>query len=312
MTCPYHVRRYVPRIGLFIGFVLMTACTVTPSQRTAITEFGETTASFGHIATSEFQHMRDAVVTMNVRRLALEGAEASSGPLDLDEQFDPDVVKIRVESARLLQVYGRMLVALSSGADNADIQDAANTFLARLRNLSVPSLGMTENQLGPLGKIVEGIGQEVVETQRYDALRQVVNQTREVVQSLCDLFIRDFDPSAGGLATQYLNTTERLLPIARIEFFEGHTVSHRTAALEAYQYAVESRERRRSVIQPIFQAARELKHQHEEMVTTLNMKGLTPERLKDLRTRIQQFKRSIQELRESAEQRDLRVFGRMG
>jgi len=74
-------------------------CYHPPPQRSAITEFGEATALFAQLATSELHQMRDAVVAMNVSRLVLEGTAANPDLTNLDEQFDPEVVKARVEAA---------------------------------------------------------------------------------------------------------------------------------------------------------------------------------------------------------------------
>ena len=81
-------------IGIMIFLFMTTACAITPPQRSAITEFGEATALFAQLATSELHQMRDSVVAMNVSRLALEGTADNPDLTNLDEQFDPDVVEL--------------------------------------------------------------------------------------------------------------------------------------------------------------------------------------------------------------------------
>ena len=70
--------------------------------------------------------MRDTVVKMNMNRLALEGPAGTPGLSDLDEQFDPEAINARIESAGVLRRYGEMLVAFSVGTQEADIQFAAD------------------------------------------------------------------------------------------------------------------------------------------------------------------------------------------
>lgn len=305
-------RLFPPVIGLLICFVMTTACAITPPQRSAITEFGEATSSFANLATSELHQMRDAVVAMNSSRLTLKGADDSTDLTNLDEQFDPEVVRARVEAARALQAYGGMLVALSTGTQEADIQHAADKFISKVQKLPISSLGVTQNQLGALGEVIEGIGQRVVEVKRRKAITDVVGNTHKVIPQLCDLFTQEFDPSSGRLAAQYLNTTERLLPIAKIEFYDGQTVSHRAAALQAYQLAMKYRDRRSAVIQPISQAARDLKNQHQNLVQALNDKGSTVDRLKAVGKQAKNYKSTLKALGDAAKQLDLSVLRRVG
>ena len=135
-------------IGIMIFLFMTTACAITPPQRSAITEFGEATALFAQLATSELHQMRDTVVAMNVSRLALEGTADNPDLTNLDEQFDPDVVKARVEAAQGLHTYGSMLVALSTGTQEADIQHAADKFLSSVKKLPTSSIGMTPESDG--------------------------------------------------------------------------------------------------------------------------------------------------------------------
>ena len=299
-------------IGIIIFLFMATACAITTPQRSAITEFGEATALFAQLATSELHQMRDAVVAMNVSRLVLEGTAANPDLTNLDEQFDPEVVKARVEAAQVLHTYGRMLVALSMGTQEADIQRAADSFLSSVKKLPISSIGITQNQTGALGEVVEGIGQKVLDVKRRKAILRLVGKTRDVIPNLCDLFIQEFDPSSGKLATQYLNTTERLLPIAKIEFYDGHTVSHRAAALAAYQLAMKYRERRSAVIQPISQAARDLKERHEDLLNALNEKSSTVDRLKAVGNEVKDYKWTLKALGDAAKQLDLSLLRRVG
>lgn len=302
----------LPVIGSILCLLLTTACAITPPQRSAISDFGDATASFAELATSELHHMRDGVVAMNVSRLALEGTIDNPDLSNLDEQFDPDVVNARVEAAQALRAYGGMLRALSTGTQEADIQHAADIFVSSVKKLPSSSIGLSQNQTGALGEIVEGIGQKILDVKRRKVIAEVIGQTGDVIPKLCDLFSQEFDPASGKLATQYLKTTEQLLPVAKIEFYDGQTVSHRAAALEAYQLAMKYRERRDVVIQPISEAARNLKSRHHDLILALNDSGSKIDRLKAVGKDVAGYKLTIKALGDAAKQLDLSLLRRAG
>ncbi len=133
-----------------------------------------------------------------------------------------------------------------------------------------------------------------------------------MIPKLCDLFIQEFNPSSGKLATQYLNMTERLLPNAKIEFYDGQTVSHRAAVLEVYQLAMKYRERRGAVIQLISQAARDLKSRHEDLINALNEKSSKMDRLKAVGKDVKDYKSTIKALGDATKQLDLSLLRRVG
>jgi len=243
----------------------LLGCGLSAVQRGAVTEFSRATATLGATTSAELLRMRAKTIDMNERRLRL-GAPTADQPdhTDLDENFDPAVVLVRMQAAEAVQDFGVLLLALVEASEEKPLEEASDRFVQSVRRLGSENRRLSDEQLEAVGKAVQAVGGLIVEAKRARAVKEIVGSSREQVARLLELLEGDLDPGANRLATQYLLTTERLLVAA-----DGGLEGARPQAVEAMRLGMEERNRRDAVLAPAAQAVGRMRAAHARLAEVL-------------------------------------------
>jgi hypothetical protein len=242
--------------------VALSGC-VTAAQNEAVRTFGTAASAVGGATASELVALREATIAMNVRRLELEGVQPEQpGPDDLDESFDPEAVELRVRAAGALQTYGDLLLVLIADSEREELARAADRLEQSIGNLPMADQRISQERLGALGDLVEGVGGILVERKKANALRQIVPEIDPQVAHLCELLAADLDPAALRLATGASVTAESLRVAADEALRSAPSRDERGAALAGLDLAAAQRTRNQTVLPRASQALKDLALAH--------------------------------------------------
>lgn len=247
--------------GLFILASLVSilaGCALTATQKAAVSQFSESAATLGDVTSSELGAMRDGTVKMTIERLLLGGKSKDPNLGDqtsLDRGFDLKRVETVSGAARALAAYGKSLGALVDGTQSAELKAASNEFVASLGRVPTAKEHFSDQQLEAIGTVIQDVGGFWIEWKRKQAVTTIVKESKNAVEHLCDLLIRDFDPDKGWVAFQLQVVEDPLVAEATNGLYDGRTYNDRKIALDAFRLAHESRMRRTEVLKRITDGA---------------------------------------------------------
>jgi hypothetical protein len=243
-------------LGTFAG------CALTAKQKAAVSQFSGSAATLGDVTSSQLIAMRDDTVKMTLERLLLGGKSKDPNLGDqtsLDRGFDVERVETVSGATQALAAYGKSLAALVDDTQSAELKAASNEFVASLGRVPTAKEHLSDEQLGAIGTAVQEVGGLWIESKRKQAVTTIVNNSKDAVEHLCDLLVRDFDPDKGWVAIQLQVIEDPLMAEATNGLYDGQTYNDRKIALEAFRLAHDSQMRRTQVLGRVTDAATAMK-----------------------------------------------------
>jgi hypothetical protein len=179
--------------------VFLVGCGLTLQQRGAVERFSAATIDFATLTSSELVRSRTDVLEMNTLRVQLNDDTVK---LDrMDDHFTVERVKVRVDALQALKEYAELLHILVTTSQQAQLQNAANSFVTSLRK--VEGVSLSDDKAGAIGSAIQQVGGLVVEYMRAKAAREVVTASHDTILQLVDLVRRDFNPKADHWSLGY-------------------------------------------------------------------------------------------------------------
>ena len=206
--------------------------------------------------------MRDDTVKMTIERLLLGGKSKDPNLGDqtsLDHGFDVERVETLSGATQALAAYGKSLAALVDDTQSAELKTASNEFVSSLGRVPTAKEHLSGEQLQAIGTVVEEVGGLWIEWKRKQAVTTIVNNSKDAIEHLCDLLVRDFDSNKGWVAKQLQVIEDPLMAEATNGLYDGRTYNDRKIALEAFRLAHDSRMSRTQVLHRVTDAATAMK-----------------------------------------------------
>lgn len=247
---------------------ILTGCALTATQKAAVSQFSNSAATLGDVTSSELGVMRNGTVKMTIERLLLGGKSKDTNLGDqtsLDRGFELERVETMSGAAQALGAYGKSLAALVDDTQSAELKAASNEFVASLGRVPTAKQYINDQQLEAIGTVIQDVGGFWIEWKRKQAVEKVVENSQKLVEHLCDLLIRDFNPgndkgeNKGWVALQLQVVEDPLMAEATNGLYDGQTYNDRKVALEAFRLAHDSRMRRTEVLKRITDGATAMK-----------------------------------------------------
>lgn len=241
-------------------------CALNERQVRTADRFGTATESVTDIASREIVRMRTTTIDMNLELLKLGLNSGTNAPdhNNLDETFNLETTSLRIKSIEALRSYGTLIQALGTEKGSESLEQAALNFLENIEDLQPQNRRMNNSQKSALIQSVKLFTHWYTGYKKKQAIKEVLNTTKEQVDSLCDMLAEDFDDRKGKLATQYQITTNRLLVTAD-ESLESESLRTRTIALRAIKNAGENRKRKDSLHRKVSEAFLDLKKANSDL-----------------------------------------------
>jgi hypothetical protein len=172
-----------------------------------------------------------------------------------------------------LAAYGRTLGALVDDTQSADLNTASHEFVASLGRVPEAKKRLTDGQLEAIGSAIQEVGTLWVDWKRKQAVTAIVKESRQAVEHLCDLLIRDFDPKKGWVALQLQVIEDPLIAEATNALYDGRTYHDRKVALDAFRLAHGNRMRRTEVLTRVIDAAVAMKQANSALAQAVEHPG---------------------------------------
>lgn len=260
-------RSSVLTVVVLIG--LLSGCALTAHQKAAVSQFSDSAERLGNVTSSELKAMRDDTMKMTMERLLLGGRSKDPNLGDqtsLDRGFELKRVETVSGATLALAAYGRSLAALVDDTQSADLQSASNEFVASLGRVPTVKEQLNDKQLEAIGSVVQEVGGLWIEWKRKQAVTTIVKASRQAVDHLCDLLIRDFDPDNGWVALQLQVVEDPLMVEATNVLYDGRTYQDRQITLDAFRLVHGSRMRRTEVLKRVTEGAAAMKRANRALV----------------------------------------------
>ena len=177
---------------LVLACVVLAGCGLSTHQRVAVETFSAATLDFASVSSSELVKTRTDVLEMNALRVELD--DDTVDRTRMDEPFDVDRVKRRLDALAALERYATLLQTLVTSSEGASLERASDSFVGSLRK--VEGVGLSDAKAAAISAAVQRVGGLLVEEMRARAVREVVLQAEPAVLQVIGLVERDFDPAA--------------------------------------------------------------------------------------------------------------------
>ena len=254
--------RWCDRFILAALVSILTGCALTAPQKATVSQFSDSAATLGDVTSSELRAMRDGTVKMTIERLLLGGQSKDPNLGDqasLDRGFELERVETVSGATLALAAYGKSLAALVDDTQSGELKTASNEFVASLGRVPTAKQHINDQQLEAIGTVIQDVGGFWIEWKRKQAVKTIVKESKEAVEHLCDLLIRDFDANKGWVAKQLQVVESPLMAEATNSLYDGRTYNERKIALEAFLLADGSRMRRTEILKRVTDGADAMK-----------------------------------------------------
>jgi len=280
--------------ALVLCVFIAVGCGLTKTQRKHTANFSKATAALAEVTSNELVQMRDGVIQMNTNRLAAVGEETDQPILnDLDETFDVETVKVRVQAVEVLKTYGELLQSLVEETQDKELRKASDKFVAGINGLPMADKKMSDFQTEALGQAVYKIGRMIVEAKKAKAVREIVNNTQAQIEHLCTLLSNEFDEESERLLTQYKKTGDAAIGAIRQAFLESDNVLTRLELVEMYKQTQANRDRTVSIAKNMSNAIGNLDKANDTLNKSLKKQSLSVTDLKKLKEYLNSVKEVI-------------------
>lgn len=168
-----------------------------------------------------------------------------------------------------LVAYGKSLAALVDDTQSAELKAASNEFVASLRRVPTAKEHLSGEQLQAIGTVVEEVGGLWIKWKRKQAVTTIVYNSKDTVEHLCDLLVRDFDPNKGWVALQLQVIEAPLIAEVTNGLYDSRTYNDRKIVLEALRLAHDSRMSRTQVLHRVTDAATAMKKANSALANAI-------------------------------------------
>lgn len=274
---------------LLSGWLAVSACGLTVSQKDAISQFSRASTTFGATVSSELIEMRTTVIELNTYVLALDPAKLRDRD-KLDAAFSLDRVSARVRAAQVIQTYGELLSAIVADTQEKELQAAAGNFTQSVRGLDADRTKMSDSELQGVGQVVAALGGLWVEHKKANALKEIVPRAHPQVAELGRLFQSEFDSATGALARNFEATGQLAIRASDGVLDESRsTIVDRTLAATAQRRGLETSRKANALFPSLSAGATQMVDAHFRLVDSLSKDTFS---IEDIKT----FTKSVQQL----------------
>lgn len=293
MVLTNRLLRMIGSIALMLCIFIAIGCSLTATQRKHTANFSKATAALAELASNELVQMRDGTIQVNTYRLAAVGEENDQAGLnDLDETFDVEDVKVRVQAVEVLKTYGELLQSLVEETQAKELKKASDKFVASINGLPMADKKMSDLQTEALGQAVYKIGRMIIEAKKAKAVREIVGSTQGQIEHLCELLSNEFDVEEDRLLTQYKKSVDVAITAIRQAFLESEDVLTRLELVELYKRTQANRDRTEHIAKNMSHAIGNLKKANEALNKSLKKQDLSITDLKKLK----EYRNSVKEV----------------
>ncbi|MCB1190414.1 MAG: hypothetical protein H7A23_22025 [Leptospiraceae bacterium] len=273
------MQNFLYRLVLFSLILFLIRCSFNDRQVISLKRFGDSTITVTEMASKELVFMREATMEMNLIRLQIAGVvDGEPDYNDLDESFDVKDVAIRLKSLEVLNSYAKLLLAFSDEATKKKLQTSSQEFVDSLRSVSQNYKQLDTSKLNALGEAVYILSGLFSDFKRKEAIKTILQNSRVLIDTLCDLLEGDFDYKKDGkLASQYLLTTDRLLVSADEYYYSSD--SNKLKALKAIEMAMQHKTRRETILLQISKSIKDIKKANSDLYNAFLQGGTSTEDL---------------------------------
>ncbi len=261
-------------------------CSITQTQQRALQNFGETAVIMSNLSSNELITMRDATILMNINRIQLESMEKpkeennskeKAEHKDLDGSFDIPVIALRLKAITTIRSYANLLLSLASDSSKKELEQATNSFLFSVENLSGEYKKFDEKKLNSIGEAIKLFGGIWTEYKKKDSIKTIILESKDQIELLCDLLAKDFDPKGNRLATSFIFTGEELLTSSeeKLDPNEGKSEKIKKKALLTFHLAEKNIQKKETILPEIAKSILILKTANAELYETFRSEVYT-------------------------------------
>lgn len=248
------MRNRQARIAAVIaGCILLSGCSfvgMSPEQRAATIEFGQSLSTYGHLLASETSHIRSEVKEMRVLALSLPNQQSAElfsqgGSLELGAGLNERRLEKLVAVGGGAQKFGKSLAKVadvnSSTAEEKIFSSTAHNFVLVAGSLAEGFANVTI--AAPAVNMVTFISTDAY---RRRLITLTLTETEPTVRTAAARLEHEFDPTdPKSLLSVYSNTTTQLQELLEStnDSIEGGKLSPEDRNLVAQAYRVVARNR---------------------------------------------------------------------
>lgn len=219
-------------------FILISiyGCAITNNQKKAVDNLGKASESLGTIISNELPMLRKDTIEMNMVSLELKGAVQ---PNNLDSYFDNETIAIRIDAAKALANYGRLLLSLVRDDQTERIKKNSDELFSNISRFNTSASEIDFNQLGDkysqltgkpffvsefdtsvflvVNQSIQGLGgifQKIMlfyyHYKKFKCLKKIVGAYHDEINKICYLLMNDFSTHDKGMIHEYKNTIDIL------------------------------------------------------------------------------------------------------
>jgi hypothetical protein len=288
--------RWCRLLTLVLLLDTFAGCALTAKQKAAVSQFSGSAATLGDVTSNRLIAMRDDTVKMTIERLLLGGKSKDQNLGDqtsLDRGFDVERVETVSGATQALAAYGTSLAALVEDTQSAELKAASNDLVASLGRVPTAKEHLNDEQLQGIGMVVQEVGGFWIDWKRKQAVMTIVNNSKDAVEHLCDLLVRDFDPDKGWIAKQLQVIEDPLMAEATNGLYDGRTYNDRKIALEAFRLAHDSRMNRTQVLHRVTDAATAMKKANSALANAIANSAWSFQDIQDFAQKAQSLQMAI-------------------
>ena len=173
----------------------LTGCGLTVRQQAAISKFSSTTRVLAEQVEENLVQTRSDVVALRTGMLALNAGtvDLENASADLDAGLNVDELETRLKAAGALRRFGMMLESLATDTQSGELQGASDQFVTSLRQ--VQGVNLSDAKAEAIAQVIGKIGGLWINAKRKKALKMVIIETRQPLQTLASLVANDFNPT---------------------------------------------------------------------------------------------------------------------
>ena len=195
----------------------------------------------------------------------------------MDGSFDIPVIALRLKAITTIRSYANLLLSLASDSSKKELEQATNSFLFSVENLSGEYKKFDEKKLNSIGEAIKLFGGIWTEYKKKDSIKTIILESKDQIELLCDLLAKDFDPKGNRLATSFIFTGEELLTSSeeKLDPNEGKSEKIKKKALLTFHLAEKNIQKKETILPEIAKSILILKTANAELYETFRSEVYT-------------------------------------
>ena len=258
---------------LILCLLIQVGCGLTDIQKKNATNFSKATVALSQATSNELIAMRNGVIQINTYGLAAVGEQDPlPGIQNLEQTFTAEAIKTRIQAVDVLKTYGELLLSLVEETQEKELKEASEKFMASINGLpddyKIDGLNTDAVQ-----EAVSQIGRFIVEAKKAKAVRKIVDEYEDTIDTLCDKLSQDFDVNQGiRLLTQYQLSSDVVIVKIQDALLESNDIHTRQKLLEMYKKTQAHRDRVSTISKNISTAIVNMNTANKKLGESLNTK----------------------------------------